>query len=99
MHDERLPEPRLPLRLGALLTINPRVYVRVTARADALQIAAPFGDIEISYSLIMGVATEADRTIRLDLSGATLHLDFRDVPDIALNVLVDLLRSERRVRE
>lgn len=89
------PEPMLPLRLGALLTIGPSVRVRVSARADALQINAPFGDLTVPYSLITSV-TGLNGGIRLDLAGATVQLEFSNLPDLAVNALLDLLEHDRR---
>ena len=86
------PKPLLPLRVGALLTVSPSLRVRVSARADALQIQAPFGDLTIPYALITQVARVHDGGIRLDLAGATLRLDLSPyLPDMAVNYLLDLL--------
>jgi len=85
------PKPLLPLRVGALLTVSPSLRVRVSARADALQIQAPFGDLTIPYALITRVARVSDGQIRLDLAGATIRLDLPNLPDMAVNYLLDLL--------
>ena len=85
-------KPLLPLRVGALLTVSPSIlHVHVSARADALQIRAPFGDLTIPYALITGVARDAHDRIRLNLAGATLLLDLPNLPDMAINYLFDLL--------
>jgi hypothetical protein len=85
------PKPVLPLRMGALLTISPSLRVRVSARADALQIGAPFGDLTIPYASITRVAKVEDNGIRLDLAGATLQLGLGDLPDMVVNCFLDLL--------
>ena len=85
------PKPVLPLRVGALLTVSPSLNVQVSARADALQIRAPFGDLTIPYRLITGVAREEHGRLRMDLAGATLRLDLPNLPDMAVNYLLDLL--------
>ena len=88
--------PVLPLRVGALLTVSPSVRVRVSARADALQIRAPFGSLTVPYALITRATREPDAGVRLDMAGATVHLHLGGVPDVAVNVLFDLLNQETR---
>lgn len=89
-------KPLLPLRVGALLTVSPSLRVRVLARADALQIQAPIGDLTVPYALITRVARVPDGGIRLDLVGATLRLDLSPhLPDMAVNYLLDLLGLEQ----
>jgi hypothetical protein len=85
------PKPVLPLRVGALLTVSPSLNVRVSARADALQIRAPFGDLTIPYGLITGVARDEHGAIRMNLAGATLQLYLPNLPDMAVDYLLDLL--------
>jgi hypothetical protein len=86
------PKPVLPLRVGALLTVSPSLHVRVSARADALQIRAPFGDLTIPYGLIKRVTRVNDVRIRLDLAGATLRLDLPpSLPDMVVDYLISLL--------
>ncbi len=86
-------KPMLPLRVGALLTVNPTLRVRVSARADALQIQAPFGDLTVPYALITRVARVPGDGIALHLVGATLQLDLPKVPDMAVNYLLDLVEQ------
>ncbi len=87
------PKPRLPLRVGALLTVSHSLRVRVFAWADTLQIQAPFGDLTIPYVLITRVAKVNDGRIRLDLAGATLRLDIPPgLPDMVVNYLLGLLK-------
>jgi hypothetical protein len=85
------PKPVLPLRVGAVLTVSPSLNVRVSARADALQIRAPFGDLTVPYGLITGVARDEHGGIRMNLAGATLRLEIPKLPDMVFNYLVDLL--------
>ncbi len=86
------PKPLLPLRVGALLTVSPSLHVRVSARADALQIQAPIGDLTIPYAFITRVARLPDGGIALHLAGATLRLDLSPyLPDMVVNYLLDLL--------
>ena len=88
------PGPVPPLRVGALLTVSPSIHVRVAARADALQIQAPFGDLTVPYGMMTQVARDGNGEIRLDLSGVIVRLDCSGVPSMAVNALFDLL--ERR---
>lgn len=90
------PKPVLPLRVGALLTVSPSVHVRLSARADALQIRAPFGNLTVPYALITRVTRDADGEIRLDMAGATMRFNLSGVPTVAVNVLFDLLNQETR---
>ena len=90
------PKPRLPLRVGALLTVSPSIPVRVLATADAVQICAPFGNLTVPYRAITRVARDVKGRIRLDLSGATVLLNCERVPDMALNALSDLLERKTR---
>lgn len=92
------PEPVLPLRLGALLSVSPSVRVKVSARSDALQIDAPFGDLIVPYSLITRV-TGLNGGIRLDLAGATVQLEFSNLPNLAVSALLDLLEHDRRAHK
>jgi hypothetical protein len=86
------PKPVLPLRVAAFLTVSPSLRVKVLARADALQIRAPFGDLTIPYALITAVTKESPGGIRMNLAGATLRLDNPNLPDMVFNYLVDLLQ-------
>jgi hypothetical protein len=88
------PKLVLPLRVGALLTLSPTVRVRVSAKADALEIRAPFGDLTVPYAMVTRVARDEIGEIRLDLSGVTLRLDCSGVPPMALNALFDLLEGK-----
>ena len=88
------PKPVLPLRVGALLTVSPSIRVRVSAKADALEIHAPFGDLTVPYATVTQVARDEVGEIRLDLSGVTLRLDCSGVPPMALNALFDLLERK-----
>jgi hypothetical protein len=87
------PKPVLPLRVGALLTVSPSLHVQVSARADALQIRAPFGDLTVPYALITGVVRDAHGGITMNLAGAALRLDLPKLPDMAVNYLLDLLEQ------
>jgi hypothetical protein len=87
-------KPALPLRVGALLTVTPSIRVRVLARADAVQIHAPFGKLTVPYSAITRVARNTNGRITLEMSGATVRLDCGPVPEIALKALVDLLEGK-----
>ncbi len=89
------PKPVLPLRLGALLTVDSSVRVRITARADALQIGAPFGDLTVPYRLISRVR-RVNGGIRLDLPGSTLLLEFTRLPNFLVNYLLDIINHEKR---
>ena len=93
------PRPVLPLRVGALLTVSPSIRVRVSARADALEIHAPFGDLTVPYALMTQVARDEIGEIRLDLSGVILRLDCSGVPPMALNALFDLLERKGKASE
>lgn len=95
MMNER-PKLKLPLRVGALLTVTPSIRVGVSAMADAVQVRAPFGDLTVPYEAITAVARDMNGGIRLDLSGATVRLDCSPAPDMVLNALVDLLERKRR---
>jgi len=92
------PKPVLPLRVGALLTVSPSIRVRVSARADRIEIHAPFGDLTVPYAMITRVARDGNGGIELDLSGATVRLDCSGVPPMAVNALFDLLERERAER-
>jgi hypothetical protein len=87
------PKPVLPLRVGALLTVSPSLHVQVSARADALEIRAPFGDLTIPYALITGVARDSPGQLTMNLAGATLRLDVPSLPDMVFNYLLDLLEQ------
>jgi hypothetical protein len=87
-------KPALPLRVGALLTVAPSIRVRVLARADAVQIRAPFGNLTVPYAAITRVTRDTDSGITLELSGATVRLDCSRVPEMALEALVDLLEGK-----
>jgi hypothetical protein len=87
------PKPVLPLRVGALLTVSPSLHVLVSARADALQVRAPFGDLTIPYKLVMQASRDEHGGIRMNLAGATLRLDLPSLPDMAVNYLLDLLEQ------
>jgi hypothetical protein len=88
-------KPSLPLRVGALLTVAPSVRVRVLARADVVEIRASFGNLSVPYASITRVTKDTDGGITLELSGATVRLDCRGVPEMALGALVDLLEGKR----
>jgi hypothetical protein len=86
--------PSLPLRVGALLTVTPSVRVRVLARADVVEIHASFGNLTVPYTAITRVTRDTDGEIALELSGATVRLDCRRVPEMVLKALVDLLEGK-----
>jgi hypothetical protein len=90
------PKPRLPLRVGALLTVSPSIPVRVLATADTVQICAPFGDLTVPYRAITQVARDVKGRIRLDLPGATVLLNCERVPDMLFDALSDLLERKTR---
>jgi len=87
------PRPVLPLRVGAFLTVSPSLRVSVSARADALEIRGPFGDLIVPYALVTGVAKESHSEIRMNLAGATLRLHTPNLPDMAFDYLLDLLQQ------
>ena len=89
----------LPLRVGALLTVTPSIRVRVSARADRIEIRAPFGDLTVPYAMMTRVTRDGNGEITLDLSGATVRLDCSGVPSMALDVLFDLLERKRRAAQ
>ena len=93
------PKPVLPLRVGALLTVSPSIPVRVSAAADRMEIRAPFGDLTVPYAMITRVARDGNGGIELDLSGATVRLDCRGVPLMALDALVELFERKRRTSQ
>ncbi len=86
-------KPVLPLRLGALLSISPSVHVLVSARADALQMSAPFGELTIPYSLVTRSLRNANSGITLHFGGTIMTLDLGAIPDIAVNALLDLIEE------
>jgi hypothetical protein len=90
------PKPRLPLRVGAVLTVSPSIPVWVSATADALQIRAPFGDLTLPYGAITRGVREVKGRIRLDLSGTTVVLDCSGVPDMVVDALFDILARKMR---
>jgi hypothetical protein len=87
------PKPVLPVRVGGLLTMSPSLSVQISARADALQIRGPFGDLTIPYRLIVQVERDEHCGIRMRLAGATLRLEIPNLPDMVVNYLLDLLEQ------
>lgn len=82
----------LPMQLEALLKVEATVYVGLSARANALQIRAPFGELTIPYACIIEATSDVTGGIGLDMAGAKIWLDVSDFPD--RNALLAFLKQK-----